>query len=74
MVDSFIILTTQQPELQSNAKTVKLPLLELSDTDFSLKVPWTQFIPTNIRIAPFPTREYTDDQFQAIVKEVMGIL
>jgi ATP-binding cassette subfamily A (ABC1) protein 3 len=70
MVDSFIILTTQQPELQSN----ELPLLELSDTDFSLKVPWTQFIPTNIRIAPFPTREYTDDQFQAIVKEVMGIL
>ncbi|CAJ2671488.1 unnamed protein product [Trifolium pratense] len=74
MVDSFIILIAQQPELNSNAKTVKLPLLGLSDTDFSLKVPWTQFNPTNIRIAPFPTREYTDDQFQAIVKEVMGIL
>ncbi|GAU30068.1 hypothetical protein TSUD_332360 [Trifolium subterraneum] len=74
MVDSFIILIAQQPELNSNAKTVKLPLLGLSDTDFSLKVPWTRFNPTNIRIAPFPTREYTDDQFQAIVKEVMGIL
>lgn len=44
-----------------------------SGTD-SVKIPWTQFSPSNIRIAPFPTREYTDDEFQSIVKEVMGIL
>ncbi|CAI8613948.1 unnamed protein product [Vicia faba] len=74
MVDSFILFIAQQPELNSNAETVKLPLLGFNDTDSSLKVPWTQFNPTNIRIAPFPTREYTDDQFQAIVKKVMGIL
>ncbi|XP_058738226.1 ABC transporter A family member 1 isoform X2 [Vicia villosa] len=74
VVDSYILFIAQQPELNSNAETVKLPLLGFNDTDFSLKVPWTQFNPTNIRIAPFPTREYTDDQFQAIVKKVMGIL
>lgn len=71
MVDSFIIIIAQQPELNLSAETVNLGF---HDTDFSRKVPWTQFNPTNIRIAPFPTREYTDDQFQAIVKEVMGIL
>jgi len=74
MVDSFIIIIAQQPELNLSAETVNLPLLGFHDTGFSQKVPWSQFNPTNIRIAPFPTREYTDDQFQAIVKEVMGIL
>ncbi|CAB4317029.1 unnamed protein product [Prunus armeniaca] len=28
--------------------------------------------PSNIRIVPFPTREYTDDEFQSIIKSVMG--
>lgn len=74
MVDSFIILVVQLPELNSSAEGVKLPLPGFHDTDFSLKFPWTQFNPANIRVAPFPTREYTDDQFQGIVKEVMGIL
>lgn len=74
MVDSFIILIVQLPELNSSAESVKLPLPGFHDTDFSLKFPWTQFNPANIRVAPFPTREYTDDQFQGIVKEVMGIL
>lgn len=35
---------------------------------------WTRFFPANISIAPFPTREYTDDEFQSIVKDVMGVL
>ncbi|XP_031487931.1 ABC transporter A family member 1 isoform X2 [Nymphaea colorata] len=38
------------------------------------KYPWTKFIPSTIRIVPFPTREYTDDEFQSIVKRVMGVL
>ncbi|KAL8261643.1 hypothetical protein R6Q59_025692 [Mikania micrantha] len=40
----------------------------------SLKVPWSQFTPSTIRLAPFPTREYTDDEFQSIIKDVMGVL
>ncbi|KAI7740196.1 hypothetical protein M8C21_031110, partial [Ambrosia artemisiifolia] len=40
----------------------------------SLKIPWSQFTPSTIRLAPFPTREYTDDEFQSIIKEVMGVL
>ncbi|XP_020590496.1 ABC transporter A family member 1 isoform X2 [Phalaenopsis equestris] len=35
---------------------------------------WSEFIPVNIRIVPFPTREYTDDEFESIVKAVMGVL
>lgn len=45
-------------------------LEENSEQDF----PWTLFRPSNISIAPFPTREYTDDEFQSIVKKVMGVL
>ncbi|XP_076938168.1 ABC transporter A family member 1-like, partial [Bidens hawaiensis] len=40
----------------------------------SVKIPWTQFTPSTIRLAPFPTREYTDDEFQSIIKDVMGVL
>lgn len=35
---------------------------------------WSEFIPANIRIVPFPTREYTDDEFESLVKAVMGVL
>ncbi|KAK8968519.1 ABC transporter A family member 1 [Platanthera guangdongensis] len=34
----------------------------------------SEFIPANIRIVPFPTREYTDDEFESLVKAVMGVL
>ncbi|XP_027350044.1 ABC transporter A family member 1 [Abrus precatorius] len=74
MVDSFIILTAQQPDLNPSAEGVEHILPGLYDSNFSLKNAWTQFNPTPIRIAPFPTREYTDDQFQSIIKKVMGIL
>ncbi|KAL2320738.1 hypothetical protein Fmac_029707 [Flemingia macrophylla] len=74
MVDSFIILIAQQSDLNVNAESLGLPLPGFYDTNFSLKSPWTQFNPAHIRIAPFPTREYTDDQFQSIIKKVMGIL
>ncbi|CAJ1912333.1 unnamed protein product [Sphenostylis stenocarpa] len=74
MVDSFIILIAQQSDLNFSAESLTLPLPGFHDTVFSLKNPWTQFNPSHIRIAPFPTREYTDDQFQSIIKKVMGIL
>lgn len=64
-LDSFIIFAAQQ----SDTKDIELPS-SLS----SLKVPWTQYGPSNIRIVPFPTREYTDDEFQSIIKSVMGVL
>ncbi|KFK22579.1 hypothetical protein AALP_AAs48764U000100, partial [Arabis alpina] len=38
------------------------------------EMPWTLFSPSTIRMVPFPTREYTDDEFQSIVKSVMGLL
>ncbi|CAL0326631.1 unnamed protein product [Lupinus luteus] len=74
MVDSYIIFISQQSDLNSSIKSEELPLPGFYDTDFSSRIPWTWFNPAHIRIAPFPTREYTDDQFQSIVKEVMGIL
>jgi len=74
MVDSFIILIAQQSDLNLNAESLDLPLPGFNNSNFSLKNPWTQFNPAHIRIVPFPTREYTDDQFQSIIKKVMGIL
>ncbi|WVZ06941.1 hypothetical protein V8G54_020287 [Vigna mungo] len=74
MVDSFIILTAQQSDLNLNAESLDLPLPGFNNSNFSMKNPWTQFNPAHIRIVPFPTREYTDDQFQSIIKKVMGIL
>ncbi|MED6170830.1 ATP-binding cassette sub- A member 1 [Stylosanthes scabra] len=74
MVDSFIIFIAQQSDINPSTERVKLPLSGFYDTDFSLNTTWTQFNPAQIRVAPFPTREYTDDQFQSIIKKVMGIL
>ncbi|KAL0383532.1 UNVERIFIED_CONTAM: ABC transporter A family member 1 [Sesamum calycinum] len=72
VMDSFIIFAAQQ---MTNSDTNEL-LSSLDSTSFhtQLKIPWTQFSPSNIRLAPFPTREYTDDEFQSIVKRVMGVL
>ncbi|KAI9080732.1 hypothetical protein K1719_037245 [Acacia pycnantha] len=74
VVDSFIIFMAQQSDITPSTESVEHPLLRSNDTDFSLKIPWTLFSPAHIRMAPFPTREYTDDQFQSIVKKFMGIL
>ncbi|CAN8286970.1 unnamed protein product [Cochlearia groenlandica] len=65
VVDSFIIFASQQ--------NIDLPLSN-SSIRSSLELPWTLFSPSKIRMAPFPTREYTDDEFQSIVKGVMGLL
>ncbi|KAF7819038.1 ABC transporter A family member 1 isoform X1 [Senna tora] len=74
VVDSFIIFIAQQSDINPSIESGDRPLPRYNYTDFHLKSPWTQFIPTHIRMAPFPTREYTDDQFQSIVKKFMGVL
>ncbi|XP_047959280.1 ABC transporter A family member 1 [Salvia hispanica] len=75
VMDSFIIFAGQQQmdnseieELSSSSS----PNSTLLDTRISTF--WTQFSPSNIRLVPFPTPEYTDDEFQSIVKRVMGVL
>ncbi|CAN1829239.1 ABC transporter A family member 1 [Linum perenne] len=67
VLDSFIIFVAQQSGSNMGDENLKLP-------SPLLKLPWTQFSPLKIRMAPFPTREYTDDEFQSIVKTVMGVL
>ncbi|KAL0711157.1 hypothetical protein Bca4012_018135 [Brassica carinata] len=61
VVDSFIIFASQQNR--------DLPLSHLSlGLAVPFELPWTMFSPSKIRMVPFPTREYTDDEFQSIVK------
>ncbi|CAK7342614.1 unnamed protein product [Dovyalis caffra] len=74
VVDSFIIFASQETETESSNEYIELPPSNSFNTSSSLKLPWTKFSPSKIRIAPFPTREYTDDQFQLIIKNVMGVL
>ncbi|KAK0597531.1 hypothetical protein LWI29_026223 [Acer saccharum] len=74
VLDSFIIFAAQQTETNITTKNSEPPSSPSFSTPLSLKLPWTQFSPSKIRIVPFPTRSYTDDEFQSIVKEVMGIL
>ncbi|KAM7505446.1 hypothetical protein LguiB_004350 [Lonicera macranthoides] len=61
VMDSFIIYAAQQ-------------MATTSVTEDTHELPWSYFSPSNIRLAPFPTREYTDDEFQSIIKTVMGVL
>ncbi|ONK78401.1 uncharacterized protein A4U43_C02F18390 [Asparagus officinalis] len=74
VVDSFVILASHQEVNIINPESKGLPLSHSIETQAYVNHQWTQFIPANIRIAPFPTREYTDDEFQSIVKNVMGVL
>ncbi|KAK9987447.1 hypothetical protein SO802_032398 [Lithocarpus litseifolius] len=72
VLDAFIIFSAQQT--YSTSQNIEIPSVQSSDNASSLKLPLMQFSPSNIRIAPFPTREYTDDEFQSIIKKVMGVL
>ncbi|KAJ4706360.1 ABC transporter A family member 1-like [Melia azedarach] len=74
VVDSFIIFASQQTETNVATENIETPSSNMSSSPLSLKQKWTQFSPSNIRIVPFPTREYTDDEFQSIIKSVMGVL
>ncbi|KAK9664352.1 hypothetical protein RND81_14G035600 [Saponaria officinalis] len=71
VMDSFIIFTVRQVGSGRNFEDAEgTP----SSTYSPLKLPSMEFIPANIRLVPFPTRAYTDDEFQYIVKRVMGVL
>lgn len=72
-MDSFIIFAAQQNRDNSGSKYSHF-VQQSSTADSDLRIPWTQYSPSNIRVVPFPTREYTDDEFQSIVKKVMGVL
>ncbi|KAL4325993.1 hypothetical protein GQ457_11G008730 [Hibiscus cannabinus] len=74
VLDSFIIFAAQQTETGIASQNIELTPLRSTNVTSSLGSPWTQFSPSNIRIAPFPTREYTDDEFQSIIKSVLGLL
>lgn len=74
VLDSFIIFAAQQTESGIASQNIELTALRSAGVTSSLGLPWTQFSPSNIRIAPFPTREYTDDEFQSIIKSVLGLL
>ncbi|KAK6289772.1 hypothetical protein POUND7_001313 [Theobroma cacao] len=74
VLDSFIIFASQQTKTGMDSENREFSPLHSTGATSSLELPWTQFSPTKIRIAPFPTREYTDDEFQSIIKSVMGLL
>ncbi|PWA83115.1 ATP-binding cassette A1 [Artemisia annua] len=74
VMDSFIIFYAQQKmtnEVNEENVDLSMPLSSNNQSN-SLKIPWSQFLPSTTRLAPFPTREYTDDEFQSIIKDVMG--
>ncbi|KAK6149139.1 hypothetical protein DH2020_016664 [Rehmannia glutinosa] len=73
VMDSFIIFAAQQHMTNSDTEEL-VSSFDSTSLRTQLEIPWTQFSPSNIRLAPFPTREYTDDEFQSIVKSVMGVL
>ncbi|GAB2295549.1 Phospholipid-transporting ATPase abca1 [Dionaea muscipula] len=73
VLDSFIIFMAQLPETSPVNEVIEVPS-SLSASPSLLKLPSMQFIPSTIRLAPFPTLEYTDDEFQSIIKTVMGVL
>ncbi|XP_072953821.1 ABC transporter A family member 1 isoform X1 [Typha angustifolia] len=72
VVDSLVVLFAQR--IQANITSGSVPLSIPSAIQSDINLSWIQSIPAKIRIAPFPTREYTDDEFQSIVKTVMGVL
>ncbi|XP_022766657.1 ABC transporter A family member 1 isoform X5 [Durio zibethinus] len=74
VLDSFIIFAAQQTETGIASENIELIPLNSTGVTSSLELPWTQYSPSIVRIVPFPTREYTDDEFQSIIKSVMGLL
>ncbi|XP_020114345.1 ABC transporter A family member 1 isoform X2 [Ananas comosus] len=74
VVDSLVILMAQQTGNNITAEIRELRQSHSSVVQSDVGSSWTRFFPANISIAPFPTREYTDDEFQSIVKDVMGVL
>ncbi|MQL79265.1 hypothetical protein Taro_011704 [Colocasia esculenta] len=74
LVDSFIILAVQNNRASNSAELRKTHTHNQSGVSTNNEPFWSKFSPENIRVAPFPTRAYTDDEFQSIIKNVMGVL
>lgn len=74
VLDSFIIYAAQESDISSISDGSGAPVLKSVDIQSALKFPSMRFVPSNIRLVPFPTHEYTDDEFQSIIKKVMGVL
>lgn len=74
VVDSLIILLAQQNGTNITPENEEFLSSHPFGIHSHINLPWTLYSPANISIAPFPTREYTDDEFQSIVKRVMGVL
>uniref|UniRef100_A0A1D1XQT2 ABC transporter A family member 1 n=1 Tax=Anthurium amnicola TaxID=1678845 RepID=A0A1D1XQT2_9ARAE len=73
LVDSFIIFAAQQNSATFGTWHRETPSLNQSGIPSHDNHLWSKFTP-NIRVVPFPTRAYTDDEFQSIIKNVMGVL
>ncbi|XP_051151534.1 ABC transporter A family member 1 isoform X2 [Andrographis paniculata] len=73
VMDSFIIFVQQQ-QMTNSTDNELTSSSDSTSLHRKFEIPWKQFIPSNITLAPFPTPEYTDDEFQSIVKSVMGVL
>ncbi|KAH9621199.1 hypothetical protein KSS87_008655 [Heliosperma pusillum] len=71
VLDSFIIFAGRETGTGGSFEDAEVTP---SNTFSPLRIPSMEFIPSNIRLVPFPTRAYTDDEFQYIVKKVMGVL
>ena len=74
VIDSFIIFSAQNTDNRSISDGSYVPELKFSDMVSLQKFPSMLYVPSNIRLVPFPTRDYTDDEFQSIIKKVMGVL
>lgn len=64
-------------QVQQVMDSLVITLAQQSETNLTSEVSHLyqeRFIPKHVRLAPFPTRQYTDDEFQTIVKQVMGVL
>ncbi|XP_065620851.1 ABC transporter A family member 1-like isoform X1 [Quercus suber] len=72
VLDAFIMISGQRT--YSTSQIIEIPSVQSSDNASLLMLPLMQFSPSNIRIAPFLTPKYTDDEFWYIMKEVMGVL
>ena len=70
-MDAFILFSVQQT--YSTSQNIEIPSLQSFGNASLLMLPQIQFSPSNIGTAPIPTREYTDDEFQYVIKEVMGV-
>ncbi|XP_065620852.1 ABC transporter A family member 1-like isoform X2 [Quercus suber] len=65
VLDAFIMISGQRT--YSTSQIIEIPSVQSSDNASLLMLPLMQFSPSNIRIAPFLTPKYTDDEFWCLL-------